>query len=469
MSEAPNNKVASPPIGVCDAAVAIEATEVPGLKTGLQVSLMVALQIAANFAVQWYVVSRLGAGTQTDAFYAGATLPQIAISVGVDTLAYVLVPLLTAMAPELFLRSRWPVFLGTGVVSALIALALYGITPFALPLIVAGYSPAAKELTVELARIQLLTIPGATCYVVLCAISNVKRRFVWPLLSNALASAAGMVLLVLLLPRFGIVLASWVQVWISAAPVLLLLQLLGPPHRPLVDMQLLRQVWRRMQPLVLGTAYFRCSVVVDRLLTSFLPAGSLVMLSLAQRVHGAIARILNQGIVTPVVPALSTLAYTRQWREFRTLLRRKSAAMLALNAAMVAGLAAVWGFMPHIIEHMPSRLLTGQLSAGELQQLLLIFLLSSGLLLCSGLNHTFTTAFYASGNTATPAKIGVVAYTLGIALKIAGFFLAGIIGMAVALSVHNLVHIALLHYYLRREHSKRETAVPELSPEAAFY
>lgn len=449
-----------------DSATAIH--EVPGLKTGFQVSLMVALQIAANFSIQWYVVSRLGAAVHTDALYAGATLPQIVISVAVDTLIYVLVPLLAALAPAAFLRCRWPLFLGAGAASMLLVVTMYAITPFTLPFIVAGYSPDAKALTVQLARIQLLTIPGATCYAVLSAISNVRRRFVWPLLTNVLASAGGMALMVWLLPRFGVVLASWIQVWINVVPVVLMLPMLGPPERPLLDMQLLREVWRRMQPLVFGSAYFRCIVLVDRFLTSFLPPGSLVMFALAQRVHSAIARVLNQGIVTPVVPALSTLAQQGEWRGFRALLRRKSLEMMAVNAVMVAGLAGLWALMPQVTTRMPSRLLVGRLSVDQLQELLLIFLLSSGLLLCSGLNHTLTTAFYASSNTATPAKIGVVAYTLGIALKIAGFFVAGIFGMALALSIHNFVHIALLHYYLRRHSSRREAAVPKFSAEAAF-
>src|SRR6266581_1162734 len=80
---APNPTAVEPSVQIAQAATVKRSL---GLRTSLQLSSMVAVQIACNVASQWYVVSLLGAAAQTDALYAGATLPQILISVGVDTL-----------------------------------------------------------------------------------------------------------------------------------------------------------------------------------------------------------------------------------------------------------------------------------------------------------------------------------------------------------------------------------------------
>jgi peptidoglycan biosynthesis protein MviN/MurJ (putative lipid II flippase) len=73
----------------------------------------------------------------------------------------------------------------------------------------------------------------------------------------------------------------------------------------------------------------------------------------------------------------------------------------------------------------------------------------SGVLLGSGLNHTFMNSYYAAGNTVIPTKIGVYTYTLGVALKIAGFFLAGLTGIAFAISLSTLVQAVLLFSFLQ--------------------
>ena len=76
----------------------------------------------------------------------------------------------------------------------------------------------------------------------------------------------------------------------------------------------------------------------------------------------------------------------------------------------------------------------------------------SGLPLGSSLSHTFATAYYARGDTATPTKIGIVVYTIGLALKVAGFFLGGLTGIAVAISVYNILYAAALWYRLNPQH-----------------
>ena len=79
-----------------------------------------------------------------------------------------------------------------------------------------------------------------------------------------------------------------------------------------------------------------------------------------------------------------------------------------------------------------------------IQQMITAFVSMSGLLLCSGLNHSFTMAYYAQGNTTTPTKIWTLTWTLGLGGKVIGFFLAGLTGIAASISLQSMINCILL-------------------------
>ncbi|MEJ7619098.1 MAG: hypothetical protein WKF30_19475 [Pyrinomonadaceae bacterium] len=61
--------------------------------------------------IQWYVVTRLGVGLETDALFAGMAIPQLILSVASSSLTHVLVPLLATTENETaFRRSGWDFF-----------------------------------------------------------------------------------------------------------------------------------------------------------------------------------------------------------------------------------------------------------------------------------------------------------------------------------------------------------------------
>src|SRR5439155_14711491 len=129
-------------------------------------------------------------------------------------------------------------------------------------------------------------------------------RFVRPAATLLIAHVMGMVTLLWKLPQYGISLVAWLQLFLFVVPVLLLLPILGSVRNLTFKFSTVRKVLREMRPLCLGAAYFKTSVLPDRLLGSFLAPGSIVILDLANRTYAGIERVLNQGIVTPMVPPL---------------------------------------------------------------------------------------------------------------------------------------------------------------------
>ncbi len=423
-----------------------------GVRQGILLSLLTAAQLLSSFGIQWYTVVRLGAGTDTDALYAGATFLQLFSAVVMEPLSFVLVPLLSARQEHERRLLAWPLFLGIGSCFAAAALVSCGVAPYLVPAMVPGFSDASLQLTVDLARIQLAGLVGVACFTVLSALYHARNQFLWTAISLLLCSILGWCVLVVGLSQGGVRLAAWVQVFICTAPALLLLKGLGGWSRGSSDVsaEFFRELRTRMRPLLLSAAYVRTGFVVDRFLTSFLASGSLVILELTWRVLAAVVRVFNQGLVTPVVPTLAKLAQAGTWGEFVRLCRARLVWMAGLSALALAGLSAVVILGQSIGSWAGGQSGQGGLTADAIATLRMTLFACAGVLLCGGINYVLVNAFYAEGEMGIPAKVEATASTVGLVVKGLGFLMGGLIGIAVAISLQYALTSLLLGSALYR-------------------
>ena len=420
-----------------------------GAALSVKLSAITVFQIISSFAIQWVTVVRLGLGVQSDALFVGYTIPQVIISVVADSLIFVVVPLLASKSEQELNEDGWQLFVAIGAVFGILTVLFYFAIPAITYLIVPGLSLPAKQLAISLSKIQIFSIIGSALYAILTALYQVRHRFVWPMLSVLISSICGLIILFWALPVYGVQLAAWVQLLINTVPAILLLPILGRAHQVRLDFDLLKQVWRRMRPIMVGAIYYRTYFLGDRLLASFLTPGSIVILDMCQRVHNAIVRVLNQGIITPVVPRLAKLAEENKRGEFSTVIQQKTVEVLVSNTVILT-LISICGLAINRLA--PSGILRhafGSLSPGAWTTLFVVFFYMSGLLFGSSLSHTLSTAYYAGGDTVTPTKIGIVIYTIGLALKALGFCCGGLTGIALAISFYNILYAATLRYYLK--------------------
>ncbi|MBA5870599.1 MAG: hypothetical protein GDA68_11485 [Nitrospira sp. CR2.1] len=422
-----------------------------GLGLGMALSALTAIQLLLSFGIQWYTIARLGAGPETDALYAGATLLQLFLVAVMDPLSSVLVPLLSGRTEADRRGSARPLCLGMTTLAGLLVLIIAAAAPLLVPLLVPGFSAHTRALTVELMRIQVMGLIGAAAFTVLAALSHARNRFLWPAGALVVCSLVGWGLLSLGLSRVGVRLAAWVQVFLWCGPALLLLKGLGAgPSRSLfLDRPLWRELWDRLRPLLFSAAYVRTGFVVDRFLTSFLAAGSLVMFDLAWRVLAAIVRIFNQGVVTTVVPTLSALAGCGAWREFAQLCRARLWWMGAAGLAALLTLLAVVTLAQ-----------TLDLWSETLATFRALLLAGSGVLLFGGINHLLVNAFYADGESALPARLEILTTTAGLALKGMGVLAGGLTGLAAAITLQYALSCVLLGGALARRVTARIRTSP---------
>src|SRR5882672_11293037 len=175
------------------------------MKQTITLALLAGTNILVTLLFQWYVITQLGVGLETDALFAGMAVPQIILLVVSSSLTHVLVPLLATEDSGTFRQNAWGFFLGISGIFAVLALLLSVSAGFWVPWLVPGFSKAGQSLTVSLTRIQLLGMIFTAAVSVLWSVYHARQQFIWVELSTLLSSAIGLALLFKILPVYGVV------------------------------------------------------------------------------------------------------------------------------------------------------------------------------------------------------------------------------------------------------------------------
>lgn len=406
----------------------------------LVLSMFSGVNILVSFALHVYVIVRIGPGGVTDAFVAGGTLPQVILGMIGGPLSNVLVPLLAGDRKSDARRvATWIALAITGVF-LVAAVVFAGLAPLWVPLLFPGFSESVTSTTVDLARIQMIGLPFAAAISVFSASYNARHRFVYAATVQLVVTVAALIALVVTLPRFGVYAAAWIFVARMVIQFLLLVNAVEIPTRVMLrdSHSPFGEAWRRLRPLLAGTAYYKAGPLLDRFLASLSPPGGLSLFNLAQQVYVAATQIVNAGLVAPALPWLSHHATAKDWSLFSGIVARRlkiiGAVAVALAIALPAALLLVFPFVDDSL----------MLNRQDMSLLLVLFIALSGFVIANALGQPLAAAFYATGDTRTPTRVGIVGFTAGAFLKVAGFFSWGLLGIAVAASIHQALNTLLL-------------------------
>lgn len=396
------------------------------------------LNVLVGFAYQWYTLTYLGPGRATDALFAGMMIPQLVLAVGSGSLTHVLVPLLTQSDETSFRRDAWTFLQGIGVLFGACAVLLALGAAYWVPWTVPGFDQSGIALTVQLVRVQLIGMVFTACTAVLWSVYHARQRFVWAEISPVLASGIVFPFLVVALPRIGVTAAAWALVLKAALQMLLLLPGIGRYHWPEFGTNATWAAWTRVRPLLLGTTFYKTDQFVDRFLASMAPAGALSLFHFAQQLYAAGHQVLNTAIAAPMVPLLAQRAHQRDWIGFRSISAHRLRWMLAVTVLGLVGIAVVG--LP-VLSFLFGY---GRFSSAEIDRLWWLMLAAGGIWIGGAAGQILSTSFYARGDTKTPTKVGVFGFTLGIGFKVLGFYLGGIIGVALGTTLYYLMNAILL-------------------------
>ncbi len=406
--------------------------------------------ILVGFIYQWYTVTTIGPGPQTDALYAGMVVPQLVLAVITGSLTQVLVPLLSNQEGKQLYRSAWNFFQGIGLLSGVIACILFLTAYIWVPWTVPGFDANTTSLTLSLVRIQLMGMFFNALMMVQWSVNYARQRFIWVELSSIIASGIGFGFLIWGLSRFGIVAAAWVMSFRAFLQVIFLIRGLGPYNKPDWRGEMFKEAWHRLKPLLLGTTYYKTDQLVDRFLASMAPAGGLTLLHMAQQLYGSGNAILNKSIVTPMVPTLSNKAHTGDWENFRHIyLKRLFAMAVATGLGFLIILVFGQSLLTRLFGHK-------RFDIQNIATLWWLLIALGGLWVGGGMGSITSSTYYAKGDTRTPTRIGIWTYTSYVPLKILAFYLFKLGGLAVSISIFSVVNFILQMYFLKTLSNENE-------------
>jgi len=397
--------------------------------------------ILLSFVSQWYILTELGAGRASDFYFAALAVPVVILYVLADPLSRVTLPLMSVKDEH-----EQSIYAWTSIDLALamfvgIAVLLILSAPLFVRYLVPGFDGAAMSATAKLIRILALGMVLQGTGMIARSSWNAKGSFLWPSVAGMVAAGVSLLFLIFTLKRNGIVMAAWAFNLRFGTEFLLLLLPLGGFARP--NWKEVPLLLRKSRPLVLGAAYFRTDVIVDRILTSLAPAGSLSLLYLAQQLLSAAGQVINQSIVAPLIPGLAKSAHKGEWTNFSRSVRTSTWRLLGLASVLVLCVVLLGKpVLGLVFSHRA-------MGTAEIDRLVTLITALSGMLLADAIVYLAYSAFYSAGDTVTPTVTTAILYSISIAAKIGAFMAGGVIALAITISVYYLANALLLNLALR--------------------
>jgi putative peptidoglycan lipid II flippase len=415
-----------------------------------------------GLARQILILRAFGTSADLDAFFAAQRLPQLLFNLAAGgALASAFVPTFTALLTRQQREAAWRLASSVGSLLFLLLAAVGAVGVLAAPwlvrhVIAPGFISADQQaLTVSLLRVMLLTPVIFGVSGLLMGILNAHQHFLLPALAPAFYSGGIIFGLLAWSPEIGTHGLAWGTV--LGAALHLLVQLPGlraqTPRFTLdlgLDNPAVRQVGRLMAPRLLGAAAVEVNFLVNTILASAQPEGSLTALANALTVMLMPQALIAQALAVAALPTFSAQVARQEWKALRTTLAQ------ALRGVLYLALPASLGL---ILLRRPIVAMLFQGGAFGVRSTELVawaLLWYAAGLVGHALLEVVVRAFYAMQDTRTPVAVGVGAMTLNVvfSLLFARAFVANGLpphgGLALANSLATALESATLLVLLRR-------------------
>jgi putative peptidoglycan lipid II flippase len=390
-------------------------------------STVMAAFVISNVAglIKWILVSRaFGTSAEMDAFNAANRLPEILFTLMAGgALASAFVPTFTAFLAQADRENAWRlassianlVFLGLSSSAALSWL----FAPWLVRDVLAPYfsDPAQIALTVSLLRILLGSAVIFGLSGLLMGVLNAHQHFLLPALAPTLFWLGWIFGVIFLAPTMGIYGLAWGVV--LGAMMHLLIQLPGLRGRSaryhlwlgLRD-PAVRRVGALMGPRLVGVAVVQINFLVNTILASGMPEGSLTGITIAFAVMMMPQVIIAQAIGIAVLPTFSEQVARNEFAEMRASLATTLRGVLFLSLPASIGLIVL---RQPIVALLFER---GAFDARSTELVAWALLWYAAGLVGHSLLEIIARAFYAMQDTKTPVAVGAGAMAINVALSI---------------------------------------------------
>jgi putative peptidoglycan lipid II flippase len=383
-----------------------------------------ALSSATGLVTQMLVSRAFGTGGELDAFYAANRLSEILFSlISGGALASAFIPTFTGYLARDDRRGAWR--LASSVANlllmaiSLVCAAAWIFAPWLVRNVIApGFEDAGQiQLTIDLLRIQLLSAIIFGLSGLLMGVLNAHQHFALPALAPAFYRLGWIMGVLFLTPSMGIFGLAWGVV--LGAAMHLLIQIPGLRGRearyyPSIDLDNpgVRQVGRLMAPRVLGVAVVQLNFLVNTIIASGQPEGSLTGITLAFSLMMMPQIVIAQAMAIAALPTFSEHVARGEMGKMRNALGN------SLRGVVFLSLPASIGLM---ILRRPLVALLLQGGAFDAQSTALVawaLLWYAAGLVGHSIVEVTSRAFYALKDTRTPVIVGAIAMSLNVVFSV---------------------------------------------------
>ena len=435
------------------------------LRSLLSISGMTLLSRILGFIRDFIIARVFGAGMATDAFFVAFKLPNLLrrlFAEGAFSQAYV--PILAEYKNKQGMEATRAL---VDRVATLLALVVAGISllgilgaPYIIRVVAPGFHEDADKfaLTVALTRVTFPYILFITLVSLAAGILNTWNRFIIPAFTPSLLNIALIVAALFAAPYFdppalalawGVFAGGAMQLLLQVRPLMRIGMLPRPKFDPTFPG--VRRILALMGPAVLGVSVGQLSLVINNIIASFLPEGSVSWLFYADRLMEFPSGLLGVALGTILLPSLSKLHADQRMDDFSSLLDwgLRLTLLLTLPATLALAMLAVplistlfqYGkFTPEDVLHTRDALLA--YSVG-LTGLILVKVLAP--------------SFYARQDIRTPVKIAIFALIVTQLMNLVTVRLFAHAGLALSIGLAACLNAGLLFIGLRR----RKVYVPQ--------
>jgi len=412
-----------------------------------------------GYARDIVVARAFGAGPMTDAFFVAFRIPNLlrrllaegALSTGV-------VPVLSATlsrgGPVAFARAVQAVA-GVGlVVLCLVCAAGMVLARPIVSVMAPGWRADAGlfDLAVLLTRVMFPYLALVGLAALAMGALNANHRFFTAALAPAVPNVTMVAAVLALNGRITPAILALAIGVLAGGLGQLLVQLpevrrLGVALRPRLDWShpAVREIGRRLWPVAFALAGVQITVVLNTLLASLLPAGSVSYLYYADRVMEFPLGVFGAALATASLPSMAAQAARRDLEALRATLAfsLRLSAFIAVPAAV--GLVALGGPIVRLLFQ------RGEFSAADVTLTVQALVAYAVGLPAFSATRIVAQTFYALGDVRTPVLIGFVAVAANVVFALTLMWPLRHAGLALASSLSSYVNLLGLCWILRRQ------------------
>jgi len=323
------------------------------------------------------------------------------------------------------------------------------LAPWYIPLLAAGFPPEKLSLAVSLAKWVFPFLALSSLSALAGGVLNAHGRFFLPALAPAILSLATILGALILSRSFSLpILGVVVGVLLGGAGMVVFQLPWAAGHlqgEGEVRLGELKEMGRRLLPVLGGLAVAEVNLLVDNRLASFLADGSVAVLQYAMRLFQLPVGMLAVSVATAALPRLSREALRASDTGFFASLSKGVGLGAALLLPAMAGLLVLG--RPTVILLFQHGAFT---QADTVRTSGALFAYLSGLW-AYGLVYLFSRAFYALGRPGVPVLTAAVAVGINIGLDLWWVGPWGTFGLALATGVAGWADALLQGWLLWRQ------------------